>query len=143
MLADSVIGGLVTGIIALAAVWMTNRNAERREGQNRKNEAVRIQREERKQTYIQFIKYVVKTDIGNRYQSVEPPIDREKYVDEYACSISALVLLSPEISDRIIDLHKKYKLEDEAKFLDEWEKLSDELKTEVFPLMQAEMRSVS
>jgi hypothetical protein len=106
--------------------------------ENERQEKAKVLRDERKQAYIQFIKYVVKTDIGNRSRR-DPAIDVEKYVDEYAGAIAALKLLSPKIADLIIYMHQKYLLEDETKFTEEWGKLSNELYTEIIPKMKDEL----
>lgn len=46
-----VIGGLVTGILTLIGVRMTNKNAERREERKQKEEALRTRREDQKKAY--------------------------------------------------------------------------------------------
>jgi hypothetical protein len=51
MAGAGVIGGLVTGILTLIGVRMTNKNAERREERKQKEEALRTRRDDQKKTY--------------------------------------------------------------------------------------------
>lgn len=62
----SAIGGLVAGGLTLLGVWITQKRAREREEENRKEDAYKAQREERKKAYIDSIDFLLKvTRVGN------------------------------------------------------------------------------
>lgn len=134
------IGGLVTGGLTLLGVFITQKHDAEREEKNRAEEARRTQREERKKAYISFFSYT--TSISNmvKYPDISK-IKMEDILQPFTQSIAEITLLSPEIAGHISEIYQKYPNFDE-KFIDTWGNFANELKADVFPLMQAELNSL-
>jgi hypothetical protein len=102
-----IVGGAVTGIITLTAVNRTNASAERRDELNRKEEARRVRREERKKAYINFMTLINRMDhmVANRGAF---PLDLEEYSKSLSKIYAEITLLSPEMIEELAKISMKY-----------------------------------
>jgi len=103
IVSTSAVGGLIAGGLTLLGVWITQKHAAEREQKNRKEEAKRIQREERKKIYLTFLY----TAHRLRNLDVQTEQERDELIKPFVKSLVEINILgSPEV---IAEL-KKYPL---------------------------------
>ena len=143
-----VITALVTSGITYYTVKITNKAAEEREERNRKaaeereernrnEERQKKLRDDRKEAYIQFIKYINKADVRSNAKQA-PPFDIEKDFDEFNSFCSVMILFSPKIAKIIREIVNKHS-SNEKNLSEDWKNVSREFKAEVLPIMQEEL----
>jgi hypothetical protein len=138
------IGGLVTGIITLYAVKITNTNAEKREELKRKDETKRMKREETKKIYSQMLSVLYEAQLRNLNKSVEyDQLSKEKYYNMLSQCIAEINLLNPEMAQKINQLAGEFLFKTFAQSPDNipkfYAEMINEFNTEILPLMQKEL----
>ena len=135
------IGGLVTGILTLLGVWITQKQDAKQNDENRKEKERIMRREERKRAYIQFFVFITTMDSIARTKDTDAfEISTEELVKNVAQSSVEIMLLSPEISSHITKIRGNYPDLDSK---DNWLKYSKELKKDVLPFIQNELNTWS
>jgi hypothetical protein len=135
----SAIGGLVAGGLTLLGVIIAHKYDADRDKQAHKEEERRIQREERKNAYIGFITFKLKADSFCRNPNMAASGIVEAYNHWDKC-VAELALLSPEITNQIVNILAKYPYQTSEEFLKKWPNISNDLKDKVLPLMQGELK---
>lgn len=135
-----VITAIITSAITFLSIKITNEAAEKREERNRIAEARRMQREERKNVYVNFIYHKIRIDYFVKSQD-PTSLDVEEYITEFYKCLAELTLLCPEVFQQMANIIDRHPYEGEG-FLKEWPNISADLKNEIIPLMQAELKMV-
>jgi hypothetical protein len=125
------IGGLVTGLITLLGVGLSDKHAEQR-----------ALRKERKEVYETIISFKLRTDLiaGDQTKAKIASMEFNKFVDKMA----ELELLNPEIGTKMDDILKKLPTQDPDYLLKNWSGISGiskQLQDEIIPLMQNDLKA--